>query len=543
MILRGITALIWEQWRRTYLALIGVLALTVMICTYVPWGIAHMTRPFTLEMLRDSIEVFVLWPGMLICLGMALLADSNEHGLRSRFPGHRFRLPMPNWVIVTTVFGYRLSAVWASSVVIAFFSYRVKEVDESFLYIAGVVAAIYCVLQAAYWSAGDQPIAKLLAATLLITALLAIATAGFTEIDVLSTGVRNALLFCAIAGSSLAASIMSVRLQRSGGSAPAWRFFSYVGAPDRPFRDPVEAQQWFEWRAHGMWLPICAWGAIAAILVGFAALGLKESDGLDPARVWAYSAQTVPMSAVAGLLTGAVAAGMIVAVAGKRPRWLGAHQFVLVRPTCADLLSLVRIRVIRNSFVIAVVPITLLVLFVGIIPELFGLEKDAPFNHLISDLRTGLYADAPWQAIGWISLAWIACWFANVTISVVLFVTCIVLPTAIYAMITSPGSELPRGLPSIVWVLHGLLAAAVILAFCLAIRKRLIDNNAIVVSFLIWPCVAMAIWRFNWSLNPGNENNALGLDPLLVFGSAAVASLAVVPNAVVPLMMHWARGR
>lgn len=543
MILRGIAALIWEQWRRTYLALIGVLALSVMACVYIPWGIAHTSRPITLEMLRDSIEIFVLWPGMLICLGMALLADSDEHGLRTRFPGHRFRLPMPNWIIVTTVFGYRLAAVWASSAVIAFFSFRVKEVDESFLYIAGVVAAIYCVLQAAYWSAGDQPIAKLLAATVLITALLAIATAGFTEIDFLSTGVRNTLLFCAIAGASLAASIVSVRLQRSGGSVPARRFFSYVGAPDRPFRGPAEAQQWFEWRAHGMWLPICAWGTIAAILVGFSALGLKESDGLDPGRVWRYSAQVVPMSAVAGLLTGAIAAGMIVAVAGKRPRWLGAHQFVLVRPTSADLLALVRIRVVRNGFMVTVVPVVLLVLFVAVIPELFGLDDNVHLQHMKSDLRTGLYADAPWQAIGWISLAWILCWFANVTISTVLFVIFILIPTAIYAMVTAPEDGLQTGASIVVWVFHGVLAATVASAFFLATRKRLLDSNSLVVSALIWPCVAMAIWRFNWSLNPGNENNAFGLDPLLVFGAASVASLAVAPNAFVPLMMHWARGR
>jgi hypothetical protein len=209
---------------------------------------------------------------------------------RSSFPARQFTLPVRTAALVAwpMASGGAVAALawvaWAGLVL------RPCGVDVPLGWPALLLAAVLAWLQALLWTPFGLPWVRLPLALILPTGAVVLAVAGSTA------GVPEAALVAVLAALLPPAYLVAragVARTRRGDVPEWWAAAAPRPRPDparaagrRPFRSPLGAQVWYEWRCHGLGFPLILVGALLlqtgpTVLLG--RLGdAAVTDGLFP---------------------------------------------------------------------------------------------------------------------------------------------------------------------------------------------------------------------------------------------------------------------
>ncbi len=199
----------------------------------------------------------------------ALLFVDDVGSLSSGYPRRMFSLPVPSRTLVIWPMLYGSAAVAVLWVAAAWLVYRPWDSRVPVLLPALGLAALMAWFQAISWSPLHPSWLRIPAAVVTIGVCAGIAP-GLQWMGSVSDRTIAALLSVA----SLAAypvALAGVASARRGDSWRAWperlKLWRAAARPDRrPFRSAFEAQLWYEWRCHGLVLPVAVAGILLILL-------------------------------------------------------------------------------------------------------------------------------------------------------------------------------------------------------------------------------------------------------------------------------------
>lgn len=267
-------ALSWQFWGRyrwvaaALLTATAVLALTARL-------------PGAVE--RKSIWILCLVPlgfGLLFFLSAFAYPEGDVMGRASGFPAFQLTLPLSSAQLAFWPMLNGMLAAAGAWVLIAAFILRPLGAPAPLLWPACLSAAVLGLLQALFWSPQPLPYVRVVAA---LVALPALISAGVNQalagVDPRAIAAEYLLLCLAAYG----AAVRGIERARRG-EVPAWGL-SRPSAPglsaSREAAWSVErAQLWYEWRSHGLALPV----AVTALcgLVSLPLLWVRDLVPIQP---------------------------------------------------------------------------------------------------------------------------------------------------------------------------------------------------------------------------------------------------------------------
>ena len=199
----------------------------------------------------------------------ALLFVDDVGNLSSGYPRRMFSLPVPARTLVIWPMLYGSATVALLWVATACLVYRPWDSRVPVLLPALGLAALMAWFQAISWSPLHPSWLRIPAAVVLIGVsagiLLGLKTMGLVSPETLAAGLAVVLL------AAFPVALAGVASARRGDHWRAWperlepwRAASRSGG--RPFRSAFEAQFWYEWRCHGLVLPVALAGFLFIVL-------------------------------------------------------------------------------------------------------------------------------------------------------------------------------------------------------------------------------------------------------------------------------------
>lgn len=269
---RGIA---WSLWQRYHVVLVIVLGVMSTFATTIARLGVEKTPPVVLV-----LGVMLLVFGYLALIGVFIHPDADVGTGGSSYPVHMFTLPVrtgqlvlwPMFLGVSTVFGsgflLSLAARYAGSTIPLYWP-------------AALAAAILAVLQTIFWYPLGIPYSKL-CLTLIAIPALAVGVGYANACDLaesrLCLGLGAVVVVAACAayvglGRARCGDVRILDFDRPASATPETRV-------RRPFASATRAQAWYEWRLHGIVLPL-----LVAFLFGLFCIPLVWSDSYSPVTI------------------------------------------------------------------------------------------------------------------------------------------------------------------------------------------------------------------------------------------------------------------
>ncbi|GMV90359.1 MAG: hypothetical protein AMXMBFR82_01370 [Candidatus Hydrogenedentota bacterium] len=345
-----IGALLWENWRLTYLAFFVALALGAGVTH----SIAEMHRLGTTSWGDPDLPSYAIcWFALFLYGAIAMYALADPKALSQRIPARQFCLPIRTGSVVAIHLLYRLLSFMLLAVAL-FALMRVEFgdlVQRSLLLDVSIAAAIFSYVLAVAWSWGSARrwicAAIALFAPLVVVALslpmadgrravwtrigLTLDTTGIAVGLLLAAGLHVAIAYCVGLRSRLGTEPGSD--QTSFGS----RLF---GSGPRITSSGQQAQFWYEWRRKGWVLPALSMSFTAAYV-----LFMWIFDGGS----WAQVREAMIGAPWIASLFAAFFTGLYMLSVDYRHASSGLSTFLYTRPLSTDAYSRARLRMSVQS--------------------------------------------------------------------------------------------------------------------------------------------------------------------------------------------------
>lgn len=331
----------WQLWRRHRLVAVAWIATLLALAAAAPVLLAIV--PLESAILGSILPVIGLFGFFM----NALLFTDETGNLASGYPRRMFALPVATRTLVTwpMLYGTVVVAVlWAAVAVLV---YRPAGLGTPVLLPALGLAATMAWLQALSWAPLSPAWLRIVAAVAVVGSL------GGTAWGLVLLGtVAHAGLAAFLAVTLAAAYPLALAGVASDRRGNAWRLWPEhlkfaLGAPAarrRAFRSPAEAQLWYEWRCHGLGLPLFV--AMLAVLSLVLAFTVERGSSRNP----------LPSLLIAMLSMPVIMAGSVgPAIARMAPVWLrqrGVVVFVAIRPMTSGQLSSAKFRMAMRSVLV-----------------------------------------------------------------------------------------------------------------------------------------------------------------------------------------------
>lgn len=225
----------------------------------------------------------------LLLLAIFIYQDADVGTASSAYPSHMFTLPVRTSKLVFVPMMLGTAVTFGVSFLLVV-SVRHGGAEIALFWPATLIATILALLQAIFWSSWGVPYAKLLLTLISLPALgIAVSTriaAHMSEPQLCAEMVAviaicYGVAYVGVARARSGGAVRQFSLKASNSSEPSPHTVTFQQARQkRPFRSAAAAQLWYEWRLHGMVLPV-----ISVLLVGlfyllFLSYGL--GDTLSP---------------------------------------------------------------------------------------------------------------------------------------------------------------------------------------------------------------------------------------------------------------------
>jgi hypothetical protein len=282
-------------------------------------------------------------------------------GRQSGFPARQFTLPVRTAALVGWPMLCGTAAAAATWLAWDGLVFRPAGVELPLAWPAVLLAAVLAWLQAILWSPFGLPLVRLLAAVLVPTALVLVASAGVT------LGVPEPLVTLVLAAlvppAYLAAWAGVARARR--GDVPDWApqarrpaTVSPTTGPGPAFASPARAQLWYEWRLHGLLFPFLLL-CLFLPLTGWNALLAPVADDVVAAGLFPFLARFTHETRVTFLVFHQLLvlppflAGVLSSGLGSLGPKFQASPFFLTRPLTAGALVNAKLRAATRSTLVA----------------------------------------------------------------------------------------------------------------------------------------------------------------------------------------------
>ena len=303
------------------------------------------------------------------------------------------------------------------------------------------------------------------------------------------------------------------------------RMFQGNVGPAKPFRSPLDAQFWFEWRKKGWALPAgAAFGLLLALLI-WTAFNRNLNDLWE--GMFALGACLTILAIVAGLITGH---------SGRSDTDYDMGSFLATRPLTTTSLAHTLLKTCAASVLLAW--LIWVVAYAGVY-LLLRVVQSNPVSLLPGELSWWYY---PLTLLGpWVAITLVAsCGLTGrmlpfIVLSLTLFAGWVVLAVLGKFVLSQQQQELAQG--SFLIAVATACMVGTCAAFTAAWQRGLVGWPAIYVAGSAW-LVLTAVGILTLT------DRALPLQSLLVASIAsAIFALAVAPLAAAPLALAWNRTR
>ncbi len=325
------TAVVWEVWRRHRWVLVASTVWFVAVAV-----VCHVLSEQAIFG-PDAVWIMSLFGiSPLLCGLLPLFAygcDADLAGKNSIFPARMFTLPLSTRALVGWPMLYGTVATAAAWLAVATLVLRLGGGEVALIWPAALLAACLAWVQAMAWRPFGLVGMRIVASVAPIGVLVAISSLRWIG------GLPEAIVALALAGTIAPAYLVAVagvaRARRGDQPERAWVAACATVVADRlalrgrEFRTWSHAQTWFEWRRHGITLPI----TVALMLLFACALVAvaRHNPHLAP-----DSMLRSPLLLLAVPLVAAVVAGGNWGVCGQPGSAIPA--FLATRPmSCAGL--------------------------------------------------------------------------------------------------------------------------------------------------------------------------------------------------------------
>lgn len=549
-------ALIWRQWRMSRYPALGVCAGALALITVDV--LLHAIHLITEE--EMAIGSFGVAIGSVWFAFYTLFQGSDLNNLTPSFPAGLYRLPVRSAKLAVIELGGRtLASLFVFLIMLLALAaahglttdqdhapFRAEYLAQPVIVLFGCVAA-YSALQALLWCPfGAQAVVCAIAAALFVGPVRSMIP---SSLEMLSR--VEALPFtAAILVGSYGIAIAAVRYGRGGVPTSGVSDLSLRFRRNRtPFRSPLSAQCWMEWRSFGSMIPSLAFLLTSAVAICvhqmFVNLGSPMQDNGHQGLGFAVAAMTMVFSPIL-LSVSAVLAGTLLFVRDWKERG-GALSFVMVRPLPTHVLASARLRTGMASILGSI-----LVLSIPVFGLLFMIASSqaAPFlrETLGVDASSSLAAAILMHLALVVLVGWVLLWLGVPALGALVLV---IYPLAILAHFA-----LTLGAPesAIVFaaVLTTYLIAAGVILGCAAcawkgLKNRSMSRRGIAMAIAAWAIVGTLLLysAYSQSILPSLGDPAHSLKTTLIEQSViwGLASLSAIPFVSVPLTLNRVRHR
>jgi hypothetical protein len=331
-------AIAWQLWlrhRRGAVAasatLLAMVAASPLVFRYVPIEYAM------------SVSLLLV-VGVLGFFMNALLFVDEVGNLASGYPRRMFALPVPPRTLVIWPMLYGAAIPALAWVAMACLIYRPAGFRTPVLLPALGLSAAMAWFQALSWSPLSPSWTRLVGAVAVVGVLGGIAMGLRLMGDVSPAGLAAPAALLLAAAYPLA--LAGVASDRRGDLWRVWpeRFRIEPGAARagrRPFRSPDEAQRWYEWRCHGLVLPV----AVGGIMLLLLAAAVVSSRAIGHRTLGSFLILILSIPIWLGTSAGPAASRM-------SPFWVrhrGVIPFLATRPMTSGGLVAAKFRVAARS--------------------------------------------------------------------------------------------------------------------------------------------------------------------------------------------------
>ena len=335
--------LAWLTWRRSRIvvsltALYGIALAAVLQTTDLPPAIDHCAL------------IPLAW-GVLYMLAALIGADADLVSAESAFPRYMLPLPMRTSALVAWQMVYGIAPIAFIWMLSARFILAPMGVAAPLIWPAFALGAIIAVSQLISWAAMPLRYIRGIIAMLALPAVIGFAALG--AIHVVSQAAEYIVNAMLILG-AYDLSVKTVSMTRRG-DTPSWALQNdnlaeaiRLETPTVPFRSPMAAQVWFEWKRHGMSLAMLCGGMF---LLTIPAVFMHQTVRLGGLPEWSYGilgirvsnwAQALLDFSVLPLLFACVPAGSAKGKAWRQD--LKVNTFGAARPLTSMAFVVARLR-------------------------------------------------------------------------------------------------------------------------------------------------------------------------------------------------------
>ncbi len=345
-----IGALLWENWRLTYLAFFVALALGAGVTH----SIAEMHRLGTTSWGDPDLPSYAIcWFALFLYGAIAMYALADPKALSPRIPARQFCLPIRTGAVVAIHLLYRLSSFMLMAVAL-FTLIRLEFgelVERSLLLDVSIATATFSYILAVAWSWGSvrrwiSAAIALFAPLVTVALLVRMANEQTPEwtwmgLTLDSTGIAIALFLAAGLHIAIAYCVgLRSRLGAEPGRGQTGLGSRLFGDGPRITSSGQQAQFWYEWRKKGWVLPVLTLSFTAAYVLFTWIFDQRSMAQLQEAMIGA------PWIAS---LFAAFFTGLYMLSVDYRHASSGLSTFLYTRPLSTDAYSRARLRMSVQS--------------------------------------------------------------------------------------------------------------------------------------------------------------------------------------------------
>ncbi len=524
----AVIALIGEQWRQNRWPF-----LLISLLAAVPLAWIWLDRLDPLTAASDDTYAVLLRAFMvmasMVFMGLAFTWKEGPHSLQFRVPPRLFALPVRTPTLAFTLFSAKLLSFFAFVGLFALAAGHIAFDNPIALW--QPVAAfdlfrmqmLFTPTAAAMSAAAFLAIAWCPPALRILAILLVLPTLWWAPTSLSGT------LFCLplVLFISFGVALLGIHTDRRGsaGLVPT----RLAGLPlldfgrKRPFRSPVHAQAWYDYKSRTRRLP---WIFLALFVLLLLPL-VPTEDLADPAD-WFDKEHMFVIAPVAAALA-ALILGLLLSAMDYREHVSGLSSFTFTRPLKTRRLGAARLR--AGAAAIAYT-FGVIALMAGILLTcvLLGSQKERPRPEIMSILHP--YVALP-SLVLWIALCWSLIWL----VPQLLLLVALPLEPALLQLYrlsqTHPNHEF-----RLILTYALLLLATWTTLVAILWRRRLITRRNVAAFFAAWASIVILfIGPMFYIVYDDPE----GLEILAFTIIYALAPL--LPFATVPLTLHWFRHR
>lgn len=545
---RIIRALVWEQFRKTYVLWLCALGISVLgslgaylIVQVDPASFAEAAFVATKSTYRTLLGGLLLY-----VLGILYLQD-GANDLQLLIPPGQLRRPVSTAVLVACRYFYDVLSAGALALCALAVIYVLLPADVSRYFDVGRIVLI--VLGA---TASARTIAWIFGGLGLpgvaIFGVLAYLAFGLAAIAFLNDFQRNlpntAVLSVAAIGAGYGLCVMAVSRQRSGRHlswAPLWALLARRGvrgsAPLAPFAGPEDAVRWFERRRQSylfsgiLAVSYALYFAPFSLYVAYHNYGGLHFSRLTYAGIYLDAALLGLLQAVgcATLVTGGFYLLM-----NRRLYHAAAGRFIYTRPVATGVLAQARLQTTATRVLLALVPLVALGLVVLEVDH--RIEESMLLNRLLPTYgMLGTMLLFTLAFLGIVGASWGGIWMAHVIAVAVAYL----IFSALLDVLGGPFWD--RDETALLLCLVGCVCALGWLA--LQCRRRGLLDRRVVVQGIVTVTVLGLAYPLLYNFGRVEAGTIVHFGWEWSWGMPVAIAVAVAPFLTVPLSMDWARHR